>query len=28
MEALRRAGFTVRPEDLVSDRRKTRFRQG
>jgi len=27
MDALRRAGFTVRPEDLVSDRRKTRFRQ-
>jgi hypothetical protein len=26
MDALRRAGFTVRPEDLVSDRRKTRFR--
>ena len=28
MDALRRAGFTVRPKDLVSDRRKTRFRQG
>jgi hypothetical protein len=27
MDALRRAGFAVRPEDLVSDRRKTRFRQ-
>jgi hypothetical protein len=27
MDALRRAGFTVRPDDLVSDRRKTRFRQ-
>ena len=27
MDALRRAGFTVKPEDLVSDRRKTRFRQ-
>jgi hypothetical protein len=27
-DALRRAGFTVRPKDLVSDRRKTRFRQG
>jgi hypothetical protein len=26
MDALRRVGFTVRPEDLVSDRRKTRFR--
>jgi hypothetical protein len=26
MDALRRAGFTVRPDDLVSDRRKTRFR--
>ena len=28
MEALHRAGYTVRPEDLVADRRKTRFRQG
>ena len=27
MEALHRAGYTVRPEDLVADRRKTRFRQ-
>jgi hypothetical protein len=27
MDALRSAGFTVRPEDLVVDRRKTRFRQ-
>jgi len=27
MDALRRAGLTVKPEDLVSDRRKTRFRQ-
>ena len=27
MDALRRAGFTLKPEDLVSDRRKTRFRQ-
>jgi hypothetical protein len=27
MDALRRAGFAVRPEDLISDRRKTRFRQ-
>jgi hypothetical protein len=27
MDALRRAGFALRPEDLVSDRRKTRFRQ-
>jgi hypothetical protein len=26
LDALRRAGFTVRPDDLVSDRRKTRFR--
>ena len=28
MDALRRAGYTVKPEDLVADRRKTRFRQG
>ena len=27
MEALHRAGYTVKPEDLVADRRKTRFRQ-
>jgi hypothetical protein len=27
MDALRRAGFTVKPADLVADRRKTRFRQ-
>jgi hypothetical protein len=27
MEALHRAGYTVKPEDLVTDRRKTRFRQ-
>lgn len=27
MDALHRAGYTVRPEDLVADRRKTRFRQ-
>ena len=27
MDALRSAGFTIKPEDLVSDRRKTRFRQ-
>ena len=27
MDALRRAGYTVKPEDLVADRRKTRFRQ-
>ena len=26
MDALRRAGYTVKPEDLVADRRKTRFR--
>lgn len=26
MDALRRAGYAVKPEDLVSDRRKTRFR--
>jgi hypothetical protein len=26
MDALHRAGYTVRPEDLVADRRKTRFR--
>lgn len=26
MEALHRAGYTVNPEDLVADRRKTRFR--
>jgi hypothetical protein len=26
MEALHRAGYTVKPEDLVADRRKTRFR--
>jgi hypothetical protein len=28
MDALRRAGYTIKPEDLVADRRKTRFRQG
>lgn len=28
MEALHRAGYTVRPEDLVADRRKTRFQHG
>ncbi len=27
MQALQRAGYTVNPEDLVADRRKTRFRQ-
>jgi hypothetical protein len=27
VDALRRAGFVVKPQDLVSDRRKTRFRQ-
>lgn len=27
IEALHRAGYTVKPEDLVADRRKTRFRQ-
>ena len=27
IEALHRAGYTVNPEDLVADRRKTRFRQ-
>jgi hypothetical protein len=27
MEALHQAGYTVKPEDLVVDRRKTRFRQ-
>jgi hypothetical protein len=27
MEALHRAGYTVKSEDLVADRRKTRFRQ-
>ncbi len=27
MEALHRAGYKVKPEDLVVDRRKTRFRQ-
>jgi hypothetical protein len=27
MEALHRAGYTVKPEDLIADRRKTRFRQ-
>jgi hypothetical protein len=27
MDALHRAGYTVKPEDLVADRRKTRFRQ-
>ncbi len=26
MDALRQAGYTVRPEDLVADRRRTRFR--
>jgi len=26
MDALHRAGYTVKPEDLVADRRKTRFR--
>src|SRR3954449_4830369 len=26
MQALQQAGYTVRPEDLVADRRKTRFR--
>jgi len=26
MDALHRAGYTVRPEDLIADRRKTRFR--
>ena len=26
MDALHRAGYTVKPEDLVTDRRKTRFR--
>jgi hypothetical protein len=26
IEALQRAGFIVRPEDLVADRRRTRFR--
>jgi len=26
MQALQRAGYTVNPEDLVADRRKTRFR--
>ena len=26
MDALRRAGYTVKPEDLVADRRRTRFR--
>ncbi len=26
MDALNRAGYTVKPEDLVADRRKTRFR--
>ena len=26
MDALHRAGYVVRPEDLVADRRKTRFR--
>jgi hypothetical protein len=28
MNALHRAGYTVKPEDLVTDRRKTRFRHG
>jgi hypothetical protein len=27
MQALHRTGYTVKPEDLVADRRKTRFRQ-
>lgn len=27
MQALHRTGYTVRPEDLVADRRKIRFRQ-
>ena len=27
MDALRRAGYTVRPEDLIADRRRTRFRR-
>jgi hypothetical protein len=27
MQALQHAGYTVNPEDLVADRRKTRFRQ-
>ena len=27
IEALQRAGYIVRPEDLVADRRRTRFRQ-
>jgi hypothetical protein len=27
IEALHRAGYTVKPEDLIEDRRKTRFRQ-
>jgi hypothetical protein len=27
IEALQRAGYKVRPEDLVADRRRTRFRQ-
>jgi len=26
IDALRQAGYTVKPEDLVADRRKTRFR--
>lgn len=26
MDALNRAGYTVKPEDLIADRRKTRFR--
>lgn len=26
MDALRQAGYTVKPEDLVADRRRTRFR--
>jgi hypothetical protein len=28
MDALHRAGYTVKAEDLVADRRKTRFRHG
>ena len=27
MDALHRAGYTVKPEDLVADRRKTRFQR-
>ena len=27
IEALQRAGYRVKPEDLIADRRKTRFRQ-